>query len=175
MVLTIAIVYFLLRDDIGSIHNLISRILFTKQNAGSDPSLLSKSSQAFSRHCDHCPLSQVHNVFLEFKEARTTKDHSIQQVHLTDRDDSLCYVYPDLNTSKNFLVQMINANIFYVKDFFISLMLSYLFYFKGVQQNTRVERRNQSVISGQRSINYTKSRGLFSRDINGNRGGEGEQ
>jgi hypothetical protein len=61
------------------------------------------------------------------------------------------YLYPDLNTSENFLMQMINANIFYVKDFFISLMLSYLFYFKGVQQNTRVERRNQSVISGQRS------------------------
>jgi hypothetical protein len=91
MVLTIAIVHLLLRDDISSIHNLISRIIFKKQNAGSDPSLHSKSSQAISRHRDYCPLSQVHNFFLEFKEARTTKDHSIQQVHFTDRDDSLCY------------------------------------------------------------------------------------
>ena len=86
------------------------------------------------------------------------------------------YVYPDLNTSENFLMQMINLNIFYVKDFFISLMLSYLFYFKGMQQNNRVERRKQeSVISGQRSINYTKSKGLFSRDVTGNRGGQEEQ
>jgi hypothetical protein len=46
---------------------------------------------------------------------------------------SIFYVVPELSTDENYLIQMINTNIFYVKDFFISLMLSYLFYFKGMQ------------------------------------------
>ena len=55
------------------------------------------------------------------------------------------YIVPELSTNENYLFQMINTNVFYVKDFVISLMLSYLFYFKGMQQRRAAKRRRSRI------------------------------
>ena len=68
------------------------------------------------------------------------------------------YVYPELNTLENQYMQLINTNVFYWKDFMIALMLSYLFYFKGMQQVKADSRRKRnSIITGKVvSLNITK-------------------
>ncbi len=58
----------------------------------------------------------------------------------------IIYVYPELNTDNIFYITMINVNVFYVKDFVISLMLSYLFYFKGMQKIRASRRRRKLTI-----------------------------
>jgi hypothetical protein len=45
----------------------------------------------------------------------------------------IIYTNPSLNTPVASFMQLIAFNIFYVKDSVISLMLSYLFYYKGKQ------------------------------------------
>jgi hypothetical protein len=45
----------------------------------------------------------------------------------------IIYTNPEWNTPVSSFVQLIAFNIFYIKDSIISLMLSYLFYFKGKQ------------------------------------------
>ena len=51
---------------------------------------------------------------------------------------------------------MINTNIFYLKDFVISLMISYLFYFKGMQKIRANKRKRDNNLSGDNN-----QRGIF--------------
>ncbi len=46
----------------------------------------------------------------------------------------ILYIKPELNTLEFYLVQLISFNVFYLKDFVIALLLSYLFYYKGMQK-----------------------------------------
>lgn len=46
----------------------------------------------------------------------------------------IIYIKPELNTLEFYLVQNISFNLFYLKDFVIALLLSYLFYYKGMQK-----------------------------------------
>jgi hypothetical protein len=45
----------------------------------------------------------------------------------------IIYVDPSWNTPMSSFVQLIAFNVFYVKDSIITLMLCYLFYYKGKQ------------------------------------------
>ncbi len=45
----------------------------------------------------------------------------------------IVYIEPELNTLNFYFVELLSFNVFYLKDFVISLLLSYLFFFKGIK------------------------------------------
>ena len=45
----------------------------------------------------------------------------------------IVYIEPELNTLNFYFIELLSFNVFYLKDFVISLLLSYLFFFKGIQ------------------------------------------
>lgn len=71
----------------------------------------------------------------------------------------ILYIEPELNTLKFYFIQFLSFNVFYLKDFLIALMLSYLFYFKGMQVTKPSKQRNNSnVLQMSKSIRYSEEK-----------------